>query len=94
MKKGYEIGGRHRDDPIGSEKPRGKSRSQRKAARDGPSWTGTEARQRDQLMKQFCKLEGPAGNSEAYISAPCWCDCGRLVIRDGKCARCLQAVAA
>jgi hypothetical protein len=62
---------------MGSEKPRGKDRSQRKGRFD-PGWTPTETNQRNQLMKQFCKLEGPGGNSEAYRSSSVWCRCGRL----------------
>jgi hypothetical protein len=40
--------------------------SQRKLARDGKTWTPTEQRQREQALKQFCHLEGQAGNSPAY----------------------------
>ena len=67
LPRGYELGGRHAADPINSHKPRGKARNQRKAAKDGPNWTGTELRKREAFLKQFCKnKEGPGGNSEAY----------------------------
>lgn len=37
-------------------------------AADGAHWTGTESKQRDQLLKQFCKTqEGSTGNSKAYV---------------------------
>lgn len=65
MKRGYELGGKHAHDPIGSDQGRGGESYQRKSGRD-PGFTPTEQRQKAQLMKQFCKLEGPAGNSEAY----------------------------
>ena len=38
MKKGWGIGEKHSADPIGSWESRGKDRSQRKAAADGPAW--------------------------------------------------------
>jgi hypothetical protein len=57
---------------IGS---RGKTASQRKGRYDS-GWTPSESRQRDQLMKQFCRLEGPSGNGDAYVNAQCWCSCG------------------
>lgn len=67
MKKGYGINERHAADPINSHRPRGKARSQRKAAKDGPSWTGTELKRRAEFLKQFCKnKEGPGGNTSAY----------------------------
>lgn len=67
MKKGWGINERHAADPINSHKPRGKARNQRKAAKDGPSWTPTEQKRREAFLKQFCKnKEGPGGNSEAY----------------------------
>lgn len=68
--KGFELEGKYSQNPIGSE---GKSLSQRKAYRDGRSWTPTESRKREQLLKQFCKLEGQSGNSEAYVNSPVWC---------------------
>jgi hypothetical protein len=71
-------GEKHRQfgDPthIGS---RGKTASQRKGRYDG-GWTATEQRTREKLMKQFTKLEGESGNSDAYVNASCWCWCGRL----------------
>jgi hypothetical protein len=64
-------------DPIGSEKPRGKSRHRRKSGRDPGALTPTEQHQKNNLMKQFCRLEGSL-NSEAYRNAPCWDANGRL----------------
>ena len=64
-------------DPIGAELPRGKSRFRRKGGRDGGAFTPTEQHQKNVLMKQFCRLEGSV-NSEAYRSAPCWDENGRL----------------
>lgn len=89
MKSGYEIGGRHSQDPIGSE---GKSLSQRKHRNDGPSWTPSERYERNKLMKQFCHLEGVNGNTQAYREASCWCDCGRHLKADGRdsCLSCLD----
>lgn len=51
---------------------RGKKTAQRKGRYDG-SWTPTEARTRERLMKQFTRLEGPSGNSPAYVASPLWC---------------------
>lgn len=92
-----DKGGVSRDrvdgDPVGAEKPRGKSRYQRKSARDGKSWTPTESRHRDQLMRQFCRLDGPAGASEAYVSSPVWCPCGKRMHLEGTslCRNCFDA---
>ena len=44
---------------------RGKTASQRKGSRDA-GWTPSEARVREKLMKQFTRLEGPSGNSDAF----------------------------
>lgn len=75
-------------DPIGTDGPRGKSRSARKGRYDG-SYTGTEQRTKNRLMNQFRRTgEGPGGNSEAYRNAACWCACGRLVTRNGLCQKC------
>lgn len=52
--------------------PRGKTRSMRKGRYDG-SFTPTEQRTKNRLMKQFTKLEGPSGNSLAYVESPLWC---------------------
>jgi hypothetical protein len=46
--------------------PNVRSASMRKLGPDGASWTPTERRQKDRLMKQFTKLEGQAGNSDAF----------------------------
>ena len=55
-------------DPAGSEKRRGKDRSERKSRYDG-SWTGTEQHVRDNLMRQFMRTgEGPGAPNEAYRS--------------------------
>lgn len=70
--------GRTNGDPPLSEARRGKARSQQKGRYDGNTWTPTESRKKDTLMKQFCKLEGPGGNSEAYRAAACWDKNGRL----------------
>lgn len=53
--------------------PRGKSRSTRKGRYDG-SFTPTEQRTKNRLMKQFTRLEGPSGNSAAYVNSSIWCD--------------------
>jgi hypothetical protein len=45
-----------------------KGMGQKKRADDGPSWTPTESRRRDQLMRQFVKGDGPKGNSAEYRS--------------------------
>ncbi len=75
-------------DPIGSEKPRGKSNAARKGRYDG-SYTATEQRQKDVLMRQFMKSPEGSPPSEAYRNAPCWCACGRLKESiEGECARC------
>lgn len=65
-KRGWTSG-----DPVGSEKPRGKASSRQMGRYDG-SFTATERRTKDNLMKQFCRLEGPSGNSEAYRGSSCW----------------------
>lgn len=76
-------------DPFDSDKPRGKSNAKRMGRYDG-SYTPTEQRLKDSLMKQFCRDEGPPPSS-AYLNAPCWCECGRLKA-EGKeqCQRCLD----
>lgn len=82
--------GRVDGDPIGSEKPRGKARNERRGRND-PGFTPSEHRKRDVLMKQFCRLEGPSGNSEAYQASPAWCSgCNgrRLAVLDGLCESC------
>lgn len=98
MKRGYDIGGRYSADPIGSDAPRGKDRSQRKSGRDGPSWTPTESRRRDTLLRQFLQRDGSQGNTDAYLASPVWCPgCdGRRLREQGKslCARCSVGVAA
>ena len=68
MRRGYEIGGKHSSDPIGSDKPRGKSSYQRKSGRDDSGLTPTETHQKAQLMRQFQKLESGLGNSEAFLA--------------------------
>lgn len=49
--------------------PNVRSASMRKLGPDGASWTPTEKRRKDRLMKQFCKGDGPRGNSDAYRDA-------------------------
>ena len=67
MASGYEYGGRYSQDPIGSQKSRGKSRSQRKHRNDGPSWTPTEQHRRNELMRQFMRNpEGSGGASATF----------------------------
>jgi len=71
MGNGHELGGKYREDPINSHKDAGRSRGleAKKHSRDGASWTPTESRIRDGLMKQFCKLgEGSSGNSAEYCA--------------------------
>lgn len=90
LPKGLEVGGKYREDPMGSTKPRGKSSYRQKHARD-LGLTPTEHAQKQKLMKQFCKLEGPGGNSEAYVNADCWCRaCGNHLRVDNSetCDRC------
>ena len=75
-------------DPIGSDKPRGKSNAARKGRYDG-AYTGTEQRQKDALMRQFMATKEGELPSEAYRNAPCWCACGRLKSEGmGECERC------
>lgn len=67
-------------DPIGSEKPRGKSAYQRKSGRD-PGLTPTEQHQKNVLMRQFMRNPEGTQNTSAYKEAECWCDapgCHRL----------------
>lgn len=86
MKRGYDIGGRYSQDPIGSQGE--KSLSQRKSSRDF-GLTPTEKFQKNQLMKQFCRLESGVEDVEAYRNAPCWCGCERgLRGESGLCAKC------
>lgn len=95
MKRGFEFGGRYANDPIGSDKPRGKSNYRRKSGRD-PGLTPTEQHQKNELMRQFMKNPegGGIGNTDAYRSAECWCECGRLKLSElGKCAQCAKAAA-
>lgn len=74
-------------DPVGSEAPRGKSCGKRMGRYDG-SFTPTEQRVKDELMRQF--MRNPEGEppSAAYVNAPCWCACGRLKSVGDLCARC------
>ena len=60
----------------------------RKEKRD-PGLTIRERRKKAELMRQFCRLEGST-NTAAYLTAHCWCACGRLKAEGRKkCARCL-----
>ena len=82
---------RSNGDPVGSEKPNGKSNEARKGRYDG-SYSGTEQRKKEKLMNQFRRTgEGPGAQSEAYRNAPCWCACGRLKYEGrAECLRCLE----
>lgn len=73
-KRGWTSG-----DPVGSEKPRGKASSRQMGRYDG-SFTATERRKKNELMRQFMQRAegGGAGNSEAYRGAACWDKNGRL----------------
>lgn len=77
--KGYDVGGKYREDPVGSHVPRGKARSQRKASRD-PGFTPTEQHRKNALMRQFMVNPegGGTGNTEAYRAASCWDENGKL----------------
>ncbi len=67
MKRGYEFGGKHSSDPIGSEHSRGKSTFRRKSGRDTDGLTPSELHQKAELMRQFMtNPEGPGGRSQAY----------------------------
>lgn len=67
MKKGWGVGEKFANDPIGSDAPRGKDCSARKSSRDGPTLTGSEQRLKNSLMQQFRRTgEGPGGVSEAF----------------------------
>jgi|ERR1700755_2094896 len=94
MTRGFELEGRYREDPIGSE---GKSLSRRKHRLDGTSYTPTEQRTKDGLMRQFCKqVEGVyLRDVAAYTSSPVWCPfCSgrRMRMAEGKsCAPCARA---
>lgn len=57
---------RHKEDPTGAERPRGKDRSRRKAGHD-PGLTPTERTIKAALMNQFRRTgEGPGGVSDAF----------------------------
>lgn len=94
MKRGWGLGEKHRDDPIGSDAPRGKNLEQRKHSRDGNTLTPTEQHIKNGLMRQFMVNPegGGVGNSGAYRSSPVWCDCGRRMKAEGqqKCELCLR----
>lgn len=95
MSDGYEIGGRYREDPIGSRLERGRSRSlsQQKSGRD-LGLTPSEQRQKAVLMRQFMRNPEGETNSVAYRESPCWCDCGRhLRGESGLCSKCEAAFA-
>lgn len=62
-----EAGDKYRNDPIGSQAPRGKERSQRKGKLDGPHWTPTERTIKANLMNQFRRTgEGPGAPSQSF----------------------------
>lgn len=75
-------------DPLGAEVRRGKDTSKRMGRYDG-SYTPSEQRLKNQLMKQFTRYgEGVGGNTAAYREAECWCACGRLKSVSNLCAKC------
>ena len=92
--KGWEVGGKYREDPKGAHRPRGKDTSRRKHARD-PGLTPSEKYLKDKLMRQFMKTgEGDGGHSAAWRDSEVWCDrCGfYFKAEDAKlCRRCLEA---
>lgn len=92
MTKGHEIGGKNKEDPTGSVRPRGKSREKRAHRLDGPTLTPTEQHIKNGLMNQFRRTgEGPGGNSEAYRTSAAWCDCGRhFKVAGGPCYECAK----
>lgn len=47
---------RHKEDPPGTERARGKHRYARKSGRDGPTLTPTERTHKAQLMRQFLRV--------------------------------------
>ena len=77
MTVGLKKRGRQDGDPHGSERARGKASSRRKSGRD-KGLTPTEQAKKDSLMRQFLQLDGPKGNSEAYVNSAIWCHCGRM----------------
>jgi hypothetical protein len=96
MKRGYELGGKFANDPVGSDVGRGKNRELRKSSRDGNSLTPTEQHKKNELMRQFMRTGegGGGGNKEAYVNSPVWCDCGRRMKLEGRdvCVRCDMTV--
>lgn len=77
-------GERHRKngDPTRLKRANTKSHHARKGRYDG-SFTPSEQRLKNKLMKQFTRLEGPSGNSAAYLESPVWCACGFGMNRRG-----------
>ena len=88
MTSGHEREGRFSENPIGSDAPRGKARSQRKASRDGNTFTPTEQHRKNELMRQFMRTgEGSGGRSAEYVNSPVWCgSCGRRMNPCPNCA--------
>lgn len=64
--------GRIDGDPMGSEKPRGKERSERRGRFD-PGFTPTEQHIKNGLMRQFMKNPEGSPSSAAYRNASIWC---------------------
>lgn len=64
--------GRQNGDPLGSERPRGKDRSERRSRFD-PGFTPTEQHIKNGLMRQFMKNPEGSTNSEAYRNSSIWC---------------------
>lgn len=97
MRKGWDVGGRFREDPINSHEPRGKNREERRHRND-PGLTPTETHIKQNLMRQFMKNPegGGTGNSGAYRASSAWCaGCGgkRLASMEGLCDGCWDAAA-
>ena len=92
--KGYELGGKHANDPIGSEKPRGKDAFERRGRFDSGR-TPTEKVQKARLMRQFMRTkEGDGGNSVLWRESEVWCvRCGLYMRQDDstQCRRCNDA---
>jgi hypothetical protein len=92
MSVGMTRRGRLDGDPQGSEKPRGKDRSERRGRFD-PGWTPTETHIRNGLMRQFMRNPEGSPSSEAYRNSSVWCECGRGMNRraaDGSTVKCVK----
>ena len=92
--KGFEVGGKYREDPVGSWESRGKETSRRKHSRD-MGFTPSEVRLKNQLMRQFMKHgDGPGGNSQAWRESELWCRACHNYMRvqgSNLCTRCQKS---